>query len=182
MAENSIPRIPDSAASLVARCRAGDRAAESLLAARAARQALRTASVALADHQSARDVSQDVAVRALRGLRRLRDPAQFDAYRSHGTYCLAIDSGVGICDSAGGWRRELGANIVVPYGPTPDGTGYGVTRADVARVRMTFSNHPAIIADARHGGFAIRTKNTWQNPSLELLDAHGHLIARTSVY
>lgn len=65
---------------LVARCRAGQREAESALALRAARQALRTAAVAMGDLDSAHDVSQEVAVRVLRGIGGLRAPERFDAW------------------------------------------------------------------------------------------------------
>jgi RNA polymerase sigma factor (sigma-70 family) len=65
---------------LVAGCRAGDRAAQSEIARRAARNALRTASVAMGDGHAAADVSQEVAVRVLRGIGDLRKPALFDAW------------------------------------------------------------------------------------------------------
>lgn len=65
---------------LVARCREGDRVAEGALAHRAARQALQLAAVAMGDVHAASDVSQEVAVRALRGLGGLRAPERFDAW------------------------------------------------------------------------------------------------------
>lgn len=64
----------------VSRACAGDRDALSVLAERAAGMALRTAAVALADEHLARDVSQEVAIRALRGLDRLRAADRFDAW------------------------------------------------------------------------------------------------------
>lgn len=70
-----------SLAPLVLACRGGDRAAQERLADRAASQALRTAAMALGDVDAARDVSQEVAVRMLRGVGRLRDPERFDAPR-----------------------------------------------------------------------------------------------------
>lgn len=66
--------------SLVLACRDGDRAAQERLADRAAGQALRTAAMALGDVDAGRDVSQEVAVRMLRGVGRLRDPERFDAW------------------------------------------------------------------------------------------------------
>jgi len=72
--------MSESVSELVGRCRAGERAAESALAHRAASQALRTASVAMDDLDAARDVSQEVAVRVLRGISGLRAPERFDAW------------------------------------------------------------------------------------------------------
>ena len=65
MRENVAGAMSESVSELVGRCRAGERAAESALAHRAASQALRTASVAMDDLDAARDVSQEVAVRVL---------------------------------------------------------------------------------------------------------------------
>lgn len=65
---------------LVPQACAGDREALSVLAERAAAIALRTGTVALADEYLARDVSQEVAIRALNGLRRLRAADRFDAW------------------------------------------------------------------------------------------------------
>lgn len=65
---------------LVARARQGDRLAESVLAQRAAARALQVAAVAMGDVHAARDVSQEVAVRVLRGLGGLRAPDRFDAW------------------------------------------------------------------------------------------------------
>jgi RNA polymerase sigma-70 factor, ECF subfamily len=65
---------------LVSQACAGDREALSALAQRAAAIALRTAAVALADEYLARDISQEVAIRALNGLRKLRAPDRFDAW------------------------------------------------------------------------------------------------------
>ena len=64
---------------LVSQACTGDREALDALAERAAAIALRTATVALADEYLARDVSQEVAIRALNGLRRLRAADRFDA-------------------------------------------------------------------------------------------------------
>jgi RNA polymerase sigma-70 factor (ECF subfamily) len=72
--------MSESVSELVGLCRAGERAAESALAHRAASQALRTASVAMDDLDAARDVSQEVAVRVLRGISGLRAPERFDAW------------------------------------------------------------------------------------------------------
>jgi len=60
--------------------RGGDRAAESALAERAARHALQTTVVAMGDIEIARDVSQEVAVRVLRGIGGLREPERFDGW------------------------------------------------------------------------------------------------------
>jgi RNA polymerase sigma-70 factor (ECF subfamily) len=65
---------------LVARARQGDRVAEGALAQRAAARALQAAAVAMGDVHAARDVSQEVAVRVLRGLGSLRAPDRFDAW------------------------------------------------------------------------------------------------------
>jgi RNA polymerase sigma-70 factor (ECF subfamily) len=65
---------------LVARARQGDRVAEGALAQRAAARALQAAAVAIGDVHAARDVSQEVAVRVLRGLGGLRAPDRFDAW------------------------------------------------------------------------------------------------------
>ncbi len=65
---------------LVARAREGDRVAEGALAQRAAARALQAAAVAMGDVHAARDVSQEVAVRVLRGLGSLRAPDRFDAW------------------------------------------------------------------------------------------------------
>jgi RNA polymerase sigma-70 factor, ECF subfamily len=66
--------------SLVSQACTGDREALSVLAERAAAIALRVAAVALADEYLARDVSQEVAIRALNGLRKLRAADRFDAW------------------------------------------------------------------------------------------------------
>src|ERR1019366_644055 len=65
---------------LVARARQGDRVAEGALAQRAGARALQAAAVAMGDVHAARDVSQAVAVRVLRGLGSLRAPDRFDAW------------------------------------------------------------------------------------------------------
>ncbi|MFZ1993925.1 MAG: hypothetical protein WAU75_07440, partial [Solirubrobacteraceae bacterium] len=59
------------------------------------------------------------------------------AFRDRGQYCFAFGSGVGICDSGRGWRRQLANHPVVLYGPTPSGTRYGLTRGDIAHARLT---------------------------------------------
>jgi RNA polymerase sigma-70 factor (ECF subfamily) len=66
--------------SLVSQACTGDREALSVLAERAAAIALRIAAVALADEYLARDVSQEVAIRALNGLGKLRAADRFDAW------------------------------------------------------------------------------------------------------
>jgi RNA polymerase sigma-70 factor (ECF subfamily) len=65
---------------LVTRFRRGDADAAEALARRACRLALRTAAAILSSRDDASDVAQDVAVDVLRSLRRLRDPAAFDAW------------------------------------------------------------------------------------------------------
>lgn len=65
---------------LVREARKGDRAAMRVLSQRACTLALRTTSVLMGSDDSARDVSQDVAVDVMRGLDRLRDPSAFDAW------------------------------------------------------------------------------------------------------
>jgi RNA polymerase sigma-70 factor (ECF subfamily) len=72
--------MTDDVAMLVARCREGDRVAESALARRAATRALQIAAVAMGDVHAARDVSQETAVRMLRSLGDLRSPERFDAW------------------------------------------------------------------------------------------------------
>lgn len=62
------------------RYRAGDRGAAEVLAWRACALALRTAAAIMGSREDASDVAQDVAVDALRSLRKLRDPDAFDAW------------------------------------------------------------------------------------------------------
>ncbi|MGH2895518.1 MAG: RNA polymerase sigma factor [Solirubrobacteraceae bacterium] len=72
--------MTDDVAMLVLRCREGDRGAESAVAQRASTRALQIAVVAMGDVHGARDVSQEVAVRVLRGIGALRAPDRFDAW------------------------------------------------------------------------------------------------------
>jgi RNA polymerase sigma factor (sigma-70 family) len=65
---------------LVMGCRDGDETAVREVARRAATLALRTATLALGDAHAAADVSQETAVRVLRGIHDLRDPARFDGW------------------------------------------------------------------------------------------------------
>lgn len=70
----------DGPAELVRRVRAGAPGAAEELARRAGTSALRTAAAVLRDRDLARDVAQDVALDALRGLDRLRHPERLDAW------------------------------------------------------------------------------------------------------
>jgi RNA polymerase sigma-70 factor (ECF subfamily) len=65
---------------VVKRAVAGDEAAREEIARRAFRSALRTATATLGSRADASDVAGDVTAEVLRGLRRLRDPARFDAW------------------------------------------------------------------------------------------------------
>jgi RNA polymerase sigma-70 factor (ECF subfamily) len=67
-------------AELVRRTREGERGAAEALARRALRSSLRTAAAALGEREAASDVAQEVALEALRGLGRLREPERFDAW------------------------------------------------------------------------------------------------------
>ena len=58
----------------------GDDAALERLARHALRLALRTAAATLGSREDAADVAQEVALEALRGLHKLRDPERFDAW------------------------------------------------------------------------------------------------------
>lgn len=64
----------------VRRAKGGDRVAIEALARQATTNSYRTALVALGEPHGAADVSQETAVRALRGLKGLRDPKRFDAW------------------------------------------------------------------------------------------------------
>jgi RNA polymerase sigma-70 factor, ECF subfamily len=64
----------------VRRAVAGDEAAREEIARRAFRIALRTATAALGSRADASDIAGDVTAEVLRSLRRLRDPARFDAW------------------------------------------------------------------------------------------------------
>jgi len=70
----------DRTTELVLRARAGADDAAEELARRAGTSALRTATAVLGDRDLARDVAQEVALDALRGLDRLRDPSRLDAW------------------------------------------------------------------------------------------------------
>lgn len=58
----------------------GDEVALEQLARHALRLSLRTAAATLGSREDAADVAQEVALEALRGLRKLRDPERFDAW------------------------------------------------------------------------------------------------------
>jgi len=64
----------------IERAKAGDTAAAEMLVRRVGRIALPLAVAVLHDRDAAGEVSQDVAVEVLRGLRKLRDPGRFDAW------------------------------------------------------------------------------------------------------
>jgi RNA polymerase sigma-70 factor (ECF subfamily) len=64
----------------VSDARRGDDAALEQLARHALRLALRTAAATLGSREDAADVAQEVALEALRGLHKLRDPERFDAW------------------------------------------------------------------------------------------------------
>jgi RNA polymerase sigma factor (sigma-70 family) len=65
---------------VVVRARAGDAAAVEAVARRALTIALRVAASITGSRELAEDVAQDTALRALRSLRRLRDPARLDVW------------------------------------------------------------------------------------------------------
>ncbi len=67
-------------AAQVRRARDGDRSAQELLAHRVYETGLRLAAFSLGDRDLAQDVGQEAAIRALRSLGRLRDPARFEAW------------------------------------------------------------------------------------------------------
>lgn len=70
----------DGPSELVRRVRAGAPGAAEELARRAGTSALRTATAVLRDSDLARDVAQNVALDALRGIHRLHDPERLDAW------------------------------------------------------------------------------------------------------
>ena len=70
----------DAVAAQVLRARRGDRAAEEWIAHRAYAAGLRLATFSLGDSNLAQDVGQEVAIRVLRGLPKLRDAGRFDAW------------------------------------------------------------------------------------------------------
>ncbi|MFL5834829.1 MAG: RNA polymerase sigma factor [Solirubrobacterales bacterium] len=70
----------DAVAAQVLRARRGNRAAEEWIAHRAYAAGLRLATFSLGDVNLAQDVGQEVAIRALRGLPKLRDADRFDAW------------------------------------------------------------------------------------------------------
>lgn len=79
----SLMMIEDSAAAtaiVVERALQGDDEAIAVLARRACRMGLRTASAMLRSREEASDIGQDVAVDVLRSLPTLRDPDAFDAW------------------------------------------------------------------------------------------------------
>jgi RNA polymerase sigma-70 factor (ECF subfamily) len=67
-------------ADVIRRHRAGERTASDWLARRTLTIALRTAAAVTGSREQAADIAQDVAVEALRGVRRLNDPERFDAW------------------------------------------------------------------------------------------------------
>jgi RNA polymerase sigma-70 factor (ECF subfamily) len=67
-------------AATVRDARKGDEVALERLAQHALRLALRTAAATLGSREDAADVAQEVALEALRGLHKLRDPERFDAW------------------------------------------------------------------------------------------------------
>lgn len=69
-----------AAAAEVRRFRSGGETAAEVLARRACRLALRTASAIVHSREEASDVAQDVAVDVLRSLGKLQDPEAFDAW------------------------------------------------------------------------------------------------------
>lgn len=68
------------AARQVEKAQEGDRSAQEWVARRAYEVGLRLAAFSLGDRDLAQDVGQEAAIRVLRSLRRLRDPARFDAW------------------------------------------------------------------------------------------------------
>jgi DNA-directed RNA polymerase specialized sigma24 family protein len=64
----------------VRQARGGDRSAQELLARRVYEVGLRLAAFPLGDRDLAQDVGQEAAIRVLRSIGRLRDPARFDAW------------------------------------------------------------------------------------------------------
>ena len=69
-----------SIARWVEQARTGDRLAQERLARRGQEAALRLATFSLADPHLAQDVGQEVAIRIVRSLGKLRDPERFDAW------------------------------------------------------------------------------------------------------
>jgi hypothetical protein len=80
MTQQFKPAAPQEVAERVLNAKGGDEDAIEALARRASASAYRTSLVALGDPHAAADVSQETAVRALRGLKGLRDPEKFDAW------------------------------------------------------------------------------------------------------
>jgi len=70
----------NQAANQVRRALGGDGAAEEWLARRSYEAGMRLASFSLGDRELAQDVGQEVAIRVLRSLPKLRDPERFDAW------------------------------------------------------------------------------------------------------
>ena len=72
--------MSDAISDQIRRHLAGDTEGTERLARRALTLALRTAAAVLRSREAASDVAQEVAVEAIMGLPRLRDPAAFDAW------------------------------------------------------------------------------------------------------
>jgi RNA polymerase sigma factor (sigma-70 family) len=70
----------DAVAAEVLRARRGEQAAQEWIAQRAYAAGLRLATFSLGDANLAQDVGQEVAIRVLRGLPKLRDAGRFDAW------------------------------------------------------------------------------------------------------
>jgi RNA polymerase sigma-70 factor (ECF subfamily) len=80
-ADGSIPeQSKDAVTAKVLRALKGDPDAEEWIAHRAYTAGLRLATFSLGDANLAQDVGQEVAIRALRGLPKLRDAGRFDAW------------------------------------------------------------------------------------------------------
>ncbi len=84
--------MTDDPRELVLRHRAGDVVATEALMERALTLALRTAAAVLRDREAARDLAQDVGVEVIRGVGRLRDGSQFDAWVHRITVRLTMRS------------------------------------------------------------------------------------------
>lgn len=73
-------QLPDAVGARVLRALRGEKDAEEWVAHRAYTAGLRLATFALGDQSLAQDVAQEVAIRALGGLPKLRSPDRFDAW------------------------------------------------------------------------------------------------------
>jgi RNA polymerase sigma factor (sigma-70 family) len=78
--ESSAEQSNDAVAAQVLRALRGDAAAEEWIAERAYTAGLRLATFSLGDATLAQDVGQEVAIRVIRGLPKLRDAAKFDGW------------------------------------------------------------------------------------------------------